>query len=172
MDGDHCIYFAYGSNLHPFRLQERVPSARLLGVSRLPDHKLIYGKRGIDGSGKCTTTSGRSVTDCVIGALFALRDDELGALDAAEGPAYGRKTTVFSLGGSDLVGFYYEAHDYSLDNDLLPFDWYRNLVVVGARYHKLPAAYVATLKNVPTQRDSNQDREAQMQALLLRMSCI
>ncbi len=172
MVGDSCIYFAYGSNLHPFRLQERVPSARLLGLARLADHKLIYGKRGIDGSGKCTTTFARGVTSCVIGALFALRADELGALDAAEGPAYGRKTTVFSLGGSDLAGFYYEAHDYSVDSDLLPFDWYRDLVVAGARFHKMPAAYVAALENVPTLRDPNQDRHAQMQALLARMSCI
>ena len=47
------LYFAYGSNLHPERLRERVPSAESLGVARLEAHVLRFHKRGRDGSGKC-----------------------------------------------------------------------------------------------------------------------
>jgi hypothetical protein len=39
-------YFAYGSNLHPLRLQERVPSAALLGWTHLHGWELRFDKRG------------------------------------------------------------------------------------------------------------------------------
>lgn len=46
-------YLAYGSNLHPIRMTERVPSARVLGAIELPDHLLAFNKRSTDGSSKC-----------------------------------------------------------------------------------------------------------------------
>lgn len=170
MDIKECIYFAYGSNLHPLRLQARVPSARLLGVSCLPSHQMVFGKRGMDGSGKCTTMPGKTVKDTVPGALFALRRDEINHLDAAEGPAYLRKTAFFALDGSRFSGFYYEAREYSLGSELRPFDWYRDLVVAGARFHALPEHYVSALARVPTRQDANQERVARIQSLLARMS--
>ena len=33
-------YFAYGSNLHPVRLKERVPSIKLVGTVELAHHDL------------------------------------------------------------------------------------------------------------------------------------
>lgn len=170
MISDECAYFAYGSNLHPLRLQERVPSANLLGITSLAGHQLVYGKRGIDGSGKCTTVGGCYESDYVLGAVFTLRASELGALDAVEGPAYQRKQAVFRLNDSELSCFYYEASDCSIDNDLLPFDWYRDLVILGARYHQFPAAYVASLGAVPTRQDADPMRQQKMLALLARMS--
>ena len=47
------ISLAYGSNLHPFRLTHRVPSAKLLGVVSVPGKRLAFHKRSDDGSGKC-----------------------------------------------------------------------------------------------------------------------
>ena len=47
-------YLAYGSNLHPVRLTERVPSARFLGLTSLFGYQLRFHKRHEpDGSGKC-----------------------------------------------------------------------------------------------------------------------
>lgn len=37
---DPLLYFAYGSNLHPLRLQRRTPSARLAGLAVLEGHVL------------------------------------------------------------------------------------------------------------------------------------
>ncbi len=38
-------YFAYGSNLHPVRLIERVPSASLVGVIGISKHRLAFHKK-------------------------------------------------------------------------------------------------------------------------------
>lgn len=48
------LYAAYGSNLHPVRLQERVKSASVRGTAVLEDWKLAFSKRSKDGSGKAT----------------------------------------------------------------------------------------------------------------------
>lgn len=164
------VYFAYGSNLHPLRLRERVPSAQLLGAASLHGHVLAYGKRGIDGSGKCTTRPGARGTDRVLGALFSVRDDELHVLDAAEGPDYQRKTALFTLATRSIEAFYYEAREHALDDKLRPFDWYRDLVVAGARFHGLPTDYVAMLQAVVTQHDPDAQRVARVRELLASMS--
>lgn len=172
MDSDSEVYFAYGSNLHPQRLRERVPSARLLGLTALPGHRLVYGKRGMDGSGKCTTVVTGKPADQVFGALFVLHRDELPALDAAEGPDYQRKHADFKLESDTRRGFYYEARRFSPADELLPFDWYRDLVVAGAHYHRLPRQYLGLLRDVPVCKDPDAQRDAQMRALLLRMSVL
>lgn len=166
----HCFYFAYGSNLHPLRLQARVPSARVRGLTVLAGHALHFGKRGLDGSGKCTVKSVAGANAAVHGVLFELRTAERPALDAAEGPDYARRSALFRLGEQSLSGFYYEARNHALDNDLLPFDWYRELVVRGARFHGFPDSYVGGLAQVRCRPDPDARRVARMQALLERMS--
>lgn len=170
MAAKRCIYFAYGSNLHPLRLQERVPSARVIGVSSLERHLVVYGKRGLDGSGKCTVTPECGIRGRVHGVLFEMAITERRALDAAEGPAYERKVATFHLGGGRLQGFYYEARSLVEDEFLAPFDWYRDLVVAGARFHTLPERHVADLAAVTCQPDPDTIRSARMRALLARMS--
>ncbi len=165
-----CIYFAYGSNLHPLRLRERVPSAQVLARSVLRQHELVYGKRGLDGSGKCTVRPARGGGTEVHGVLFEMLCSERRVLDRAEGPLYERKLAYFRIGKQRLRGFYYEAKDHAVDVGLTPFDWYRDLVVAGARYHGLPEAYVALLAGVSCQPDFDARRALNMRALLARMS--
>jgi len=50
-------YLAYGCNLHPVRLQKRVPSAVFTGMVELHGRILSFSKRSVDGSGKCTIWS-------------------------------------------------------------------------------------------------------------------
>jgi len=51
------LYAAYGSNLHPDRLKQRVPSARLCGPSVVEGWGLRFHKRGQDESSKCDMIS-------------------------------------------------------------------------------------------------------------------
>jgi hypothetical protein len=46
-------YLAYGSNLHPIRLRQRVNSARLIATLSLPGYRVLFNKRGQDLSAKC-----------------------------------------------------------------------------------------------------------------------
>jgi len=49
---------------------------------------------------------------------------------------------------------------------LVPFDWYKALVIEGAKYHKFPAAYLAAIEAVPSLADPDSDRAATNWALI------
>lgn len=47
-------YFAYGSNMLTEWLRGRCPSTEPIGIAIAANHKLRFGKRSIDKSGKAT----------------------------------------------------------------------------------------------------------------------
>ncbi len=154
-------YFAYGSNMHPSRMAERIPAARCRGAACLAGWSVCYHKRGRDGSGKCTVqmTPGRVVH----GVVYELSIVEKRALDAVEGLGYEEDSAHFD--GYGNAYFYVAARDH-MDAGLLPFDWYRDIVVAGARHHRLPADYVAMLAAGDSLPDPDQSRAALHRALL------
>ncbi len=50
---------------------------------------------------------------------------------------------------------------------LLPYDCYKEFVLRGAIEHKLPAAYVRQLQMIPSQTDSNAERRARNEGVLV-----
>ena len=77
-------YFAYGSNLHPIRLIERVPSAELIGVAKHFNHTLTFHKKSHDGSGKCNMHFTNDHNDRVPAVIYELHTSEKILLDAYE----------------------------------------------------------------------------------------
>jgi len=163
------IYFGYGSNMLTRRLRARVPSADPIGTGRLPGHRLHFHKRSRDGSGKCNVVPVEDAHDVVHGVLFELRADDVDALDEAEqrGRGYERQTVrVRGPSSSPVDAFAYVAQPAYVDDALLPYDWYRALVLAGAREHGLPPAYRSRLEAVRSYPDPNQDRRRRHRTLL------
>ena len=50
---------------------------------------------------------------------------------------------------------------------LRPYDWYKALVIAGAKEHKLPIDYVEWLGTFDSQPDSNLSRRAANKSLLI-----
>lgn len=163
-------YFAYGSNLHPLRLSERVPSSRLLATGALPGHRLAFHKRGRDGSAKCDCMPTGCAEDRVLGAVFEFHPRERGVLDACEGAGYVARTVALTVGSGRMAVYLYQATPEAIDPRLRPFDWYKALVLAGARYHRLAPEYVAALAQVPAQADPDPHRAEPHQALLSRIA--
>jgi len=162
------IYLAYGSNMLTERLQRRVPSARPIGRARLPGMGLRFHKRSTDDSAKASlvpTPDGGGAW----GVGFEMDEAELGALDAAEGRGlgYARQRLSVELDGDARAAVVYTARSAYIDDDLVPYGWYRALVIAGARQHALPERYVSTIRAVPTRRDPNTGRRTE-NAILLR----
>lgn len=159
-------YFAFGSNLHPPRLGARVPSARPLAAAALPGHALCWHKRGADGSGKCSVSARAGST--VWGAVYRLIATEKPLLDRAEalGAGYDLCWRNLEVDGQTLEVFYYRADPAYTDDGLLPFGWYHQLVLSGARYHRLPADYIAALTATATVPDPDADRDRLHRRLL------
>jgi hypothetical protein len=159
-------YAAYGSNLHPQRLQRRVPSAKLLGTEFLPGHRLTFHKRSsIDGSGKCSIFEGGSG---VYVAIYEIAEAERALLDACEGVGvgYNRHDVCLHEFGACST---YVARLSAIDESLRPTDWYKEYVLRGARYHRFPNAYVEDIERQVVIADSDDNRAAAEWALVQQL---
>lgn len=151
-----AAYFAYGSNMLPARLGARCASARVIGVAWAPGWRLRFWKRGMDGSGKATLLAGPGA---VPGVIFEVAAPDWAALDRAEGPDYDRQMLATSRGAA--LAYIAPAPDPAM----VPFDWYRDVVVAGARFHALPPDHIAALAATPARPDPVAGRPGRLAAL-------
>jgi len=171
-DGQGVLYyFAYGSNLHPVRLTERVLSAQLLGVTELRHYRLAFQKRGWDGSSKCNLVHTGHESDGIHGALYQIDADHKPALDVFEGKGngYDDSQLTVELHGKDYSCFTYFAQMSHIENGLMPYHWYKELVVLGARHLQCPDAYVRSIESIESVEDPNPARNQENGSLLVRM---
>jgi len=147
--GSRTKYFAYGSNMDTQRLRSHAPSATVVGPAKLLDKSIVFNKRSTDGSGKANLVD--SPGDVVWGVLFELDSTELDRLDRAE-RGYERTTlTVWSAGGNSVMAQVYTSAQFTANP--VPYDWYKNLVLAGAREHELPRQYLDYLQHLPSKPD-------------------
>lgn len=157
---------AYGSNLHPGRLRQRVPSAAFVGTSFLPGYSLRFHKRGRkDRSGKCNIVAGSSG---VFAAVFEIAETERAYLDRCEGLGYGYNCQEIQIPEYGACSTYV-ADPCAIDDALRPVDWYKEYVLRGARFHGFPPDYIATLESVTASADSNRSRSQYEWARISRL---
>ena len=159
MRADSTFYnFAYGSNMLIRRVQERVPSARPIGVAALAGHELRWHKVGRDGSGKCDIVQTATAYAAVYGVVYEMRCMEKSALDKAEGLGigYDEKQIVLETAVGKVQAWVYYATQ--IEPSAMPYTWYKALVVAGAKQHLLPRAYIDKLELVIAKSDPDADR--------------
>jgi hypothetical protein len=103
----------------------------------------------------------------VHGVLFDIADAQIGSLDSAEGVGYGyqRDEITLILDGTETKVFVYIAEKKAIDEALVPYRWYYDLVLAGAEQHALPSDYVAGLQAIPFTQDPKADRKSRLEAL-------
>ena len=158
-------YFAYGSNMLIERLKTRVSSANNPTHYALQKHHLRFHKKSVDCSGKCSIVATESDKDVVHGVLFDIADAQSSALDNAEGDGYQRDEITLILDGTETKVFVYVAEKNKIDEALVPYRWYYDLVLAGAEQHALPSDYVAGLQAIPFTQDPKADRKSRLEAL-------
>lgn len=147
-------YAAYGSNLHPERLRARTPSARLLGAAPLPGWTLRFHKRSKDGSGKCMIANGGSGIHV---AIYEIDTPDKQSLDRIEGLGLGYNEVIIDVPEFGACASYVADPAY-IDGTLNVYDWYRELVLLGARFHSFPDAYMRELAATPAIEDPEPER--------------
>lgn len=152
------LCFSYGSNMSLARLQDRVPSARFVTIATLPAHRLRFHKISKDGSGKCDAEETSNPNDRVIGVVYEISDSEKPALNQKEGLGYGydEKKVEVSTDQERLAVLMYSATNK--DQQLNPYHWYKEHVLVGARENGLPAEYVAQIEAMEAVDDPDTER--------------
>jgi len=164
------LYFAYGSNMSPERLQARVPSAEPLHGGYLPGHRLRFHKHSrVDGSAKCDAWHTGDPADMVYGLLYRMAAADRPLLDRCEGLGQGyniKHVTLFDDEGKSHKAFLYYATDIA--PQLKPYDWYREHVLRGARYAGVPGDYLALIEAVEACSDPNPVRQQRELAIYAR----
>ena len=169
MRDGHMDYLAYGSNMLSARLRSRVRSATNPRVVALPGRTVSYRKLSWkDGSAKCDLAVAPDPSATAYGVVFDIDPSDRDALDAAEGCGHGYHAVTLEVrySGRLLHPFAYVADQEALVSDLPPFDWYRDLVVAGAKEHALPPDYVASLAAVSTAVDPEPRRAAEERSII------
>lgn len=165
------LYFAYGSNLFPARLQARTPSAKVIDTGFVRGHVLRWHKIGDDESGKCDMYFTGHAEDVVYGAIYEIDPIEKFTLDRIEGVGEGyevlRDFQVHTPAGQ-VEAFSYRVMSNWIDPDIKPFEWYKQFVLRGAQYHGFPAAYIDAIAATPAKADPDTARAAANAAILAK----
>lgn len=160
-------YFAYGSNMLIERLRQRVQSAGTPVTIALPGYVLRFHKVSSDGSGKCNIVNSADESALVRGVIFDVTENEIPALDEAEGVGFGyRKDTIrFIVADETFDALVYLAEANAIDDSLVPYRWYHDLVIAGAEQNHFPEDYLAELRRVVPVEDPNPNRKTRREAL-------
>lgn len=161
-------YFAYGSNLHPVRLSERIESAQLITGTQLSGYQLKFHKQGQDDSAKCNLLHTKITSDTVYGAIYTLASQHKYLLDEFEGKGagYDDQQIEVSHGRRSIRCFTYIAQQEYIVESLKPYHWYKQLVIEGAKYLCFPGTYVRSIEEIDSRHDPDTTRMQIHDALL------
>ena len=153
------------------RLLERVPSANLLDVIELDKHRLAFHKKSQDGSSKCNLVHTGEESDGVYGAIYQMDSAHKKALDSFEGNGNGYHDSQLTveLHGKEYSCFTYFAQQSYIENNLKPYHWYKNLVVLGARHLQFPDVYVRSIEMIESVEDPDETRRKQHEQLIKKI---
>lgn len=153
--------FAYGSNMNFNRLRARVPSAVKISNVYLPGYILRCNKVSSDGSSKGNVVLNNEPDSKVWGVLFEIDEKDKPALDRAEGLGMGyieANFKFFDTQNVEHLAQIYLASESHINNDMLPYDWYKEFILSGAINNELPQEYINTIKNIPSKVDTDEGR--------------
>ena len=162
----NVLYFAYGSNLLPVRIEARLGPCRALGQAWLDAYSLRFHKRATDGSGKADAYRTGTSTDRLYGNTFEISALQKRQLDGFEGPGYRCKWLTVESRTGPVTACIYLAKPDEIDPALVPFDWYHQLVEQGAREAGFPPHYVQQIAQVNARSDPDTVRSRKHFSLL------
>ena len=142
-----------------------MPAARLCGTGFVENHELRFNKRSVDTSGKC------SIEPSGVGvhvAVYEMSAAEKITLDKIEGVGLGYHDSVINVPGFSDCAVYIAEDEYK-DDDLRPYAWYRELVLLGCRYLEFPEAYITNIAAIDSTPDPDIARREQNESLIRRI---
>ena len=139
------------------RIRARAASAIPIAIGYVSRRKLVFHKRGADGSAKADAAYTGSDGDRVWGVVFSLTRQHMSVLDDHES-GYGVDQVAVIAKSETLSASIYVARAQSIDASLEPYCWYHRFVLYGALEHRLPSTYVERLKTIKTVTDRDKAR--------------
>jgi hypothetical protein len=131
-------YFAYGANMDPRHMHDRVPGARVLGPARLAGFRLVFRVYSTEWEGGAANLE-LAEDDHVWGVLWDVPDEEARGLDAFQGhPTFFRREDIVVEGpeGEQVASTFRVAHQEGAY--VRPTDVYLNRLYSAIRIQGLP----------------------------------
>ena len=147
-------YFAYGSNMNLAQMKQRCLNPKVLGIARLPGHKVgFYGYSGVwDGAQETVIPEPASE---VWGVLYELQFFDCEQLDMYEdarfdgtGPYFHYPVDVVDIQQGMIDAIIYKKN--ILQEAQLPSAEYLKFIVQGAKEQGLPEEYITLLQSKKT----------------------
>lgn len=149
------------------RIKRRCQSARFVCVAKVGGHEIVFNKKSFDGSGKANIIKVDDGVE-IYGALFEIELNEQQALDNAEGRDYRRNddfvVTRMDTGEQMSTSIYIAKADKT-ENNLRPYDWYKDVILAGAWQHQFPEQYVEQLNAIQSVVDVKANRDSRVEAI-------
>ncbi len=155
------------------RIAARVPSARPVGVARLPEFEFRFQKRGVDGSAKADAYFTGNAADHMWGVVVEVDRAEKPELDRCEGLGRHYDQAVVPVemtSGERIDAAIYIARPEAIASGLRPFSWYKRFVVHGAEHFQLPGTYRRFLNAFEAIEDPDRQRHAENTRLIVPVS--
>jgi len=129
---------------------------------------MAFQKRGRDGSSKCNLVHTGGESDGVCGAIYQMDSAHKQALDCFEGNGNGYHDSQLTveLHGKEYSCFTYFAQQSYIENNLKPYHWYKNLVVLGAKHLQFPDVYVRSIELIESGEDPDETRRERHNLLI------
>jgi gamma-glutamylcyclotransferase len=152
------LYYAYGSNMNWLQMRQRCPSARFVGIAKLPEYRLAFTRKSKRRNcGVADIVSEKDIN--VWGVIYVISDIDIGALDKAEGycpgtehNSYWRHECMVYLDGDEAKPITASAYFAEPEpNTPLPNQAYKDLILSGARNWHLPEDYIRELEKIEVQ---------------------
>ena len=90
-------------------------------------------------------------------AVYEIDLAEKTKLDRIEGLGSGYNETTISVPDYGECRTYI-ADDQAINESLQPIDWYKEMVLLGCRYHEFPAVYLSRIEAVQAYADIDEQR--------------
>ncbi len=156
------LYFAYGSNMFTYRLEKRIGKVKVIGPAKLVGYVFEFSKESKDKSLKANVFHTGNDYDIVWGVLFEINNDKKEDLDKFEGLGMGYEIQTVSVEArmdNTLTAYCYVATNRYLGMDNYPYEWYKSLIVAGAKDHDLPLNYILFLNEFKDKEDYDLTRK-------------
>jgi gamma-glutamylcyclotransferase len=145
-------YFAYGSNMNWEQMQRRCPSAQFVCIAVLKNYRFAIARHSR--LRNCGTANIFAETGSEVwGIVYEVSEQELAILDGFEDGYQREKVAVLNIGDGqnpvEVLVYMAEKED----NVPLPSSEYKQLIVAGARYWKIPEVYLLMLEQLQAMID-------------------
>lgn len=153
--------FSYGSNMLSARIKNRVKSFKYFGIGFIEGYTLKFHKSSKDKSGKANAFFTGRKEDCIWGVIGEIDKNDKPILDKFEGLGKGYNEKIININLSEkskIEAITYIADKEFIDEELFPYDWYKEFVFKGAIENSLPAIYIASIKLIKSRKDENTER--------------